>query len=342
MPDRRQLAVIMFTDIVGYTAMMQKDEALALSTIHRFKEELHTRAKACRGEIIQYYGDGCLIIFTNSEDAVNCAKDLQESFREEPSVPVRIGIHLGDILFKEGNVFGDCVNIASRIESMGIPGAVLFSEAVKNQVKNKPVFQLISLGHFEFKNVDEPMEIFALTNKGFPIPGKEQLTGKFKELQTLKSIAVLPFVNMSNDPEQEYFSDGMAEEILNSLTHLKELKVAGRLSSFQFKGKNAALQEIGERLSVRTVLEGSVRKQGNRVRITTRLINVADGYQLWSEKYDREMNDIFSIQEEIALSVTEALKVTLLKKERDKITKTHTQNHEAYELFLKEIGRAHV
>ncbi len=252
MAQSRQLAVIMFTDIMGYTAIMQQDEDLALNKLNRFKDELKLKVKEFRGEIIQYYGDGCLIIFTNSVDAVNCARGLQEDFREEPQIPVRIGIHLGDILVNEGNIFGDCVNIASRIESMGVPGSVLLSESIKDQLQNKPEFQLTSLGNFEFKNVVEPMEIFALANHGFPLPNLEDISRKFKEQKTLKSIAVLPFVNMSNDSEQEYFSDGIAEEIINSLTHLKDLKVAGRTSSFQFKGKKIDLRKVGEKLSVRT------------------------------------------------------------------------------------------
>jgi len=335
MTEHRQLAVVLFADIVGYTALMQKDEQLALQIMQRFKDELFQEVKDQEGKIIQYFGDGCLAVFSNASGAIASAKIIQEKFRQEPQVPVRIGIHLGDVLYREGNIFGDCVNIASRIESMGVPGSILFSDAIKKQIKNKPEFKTSSLGEFEFKNVEEPMEIFALSNKGFPVPRQDSLNGKFKEKKIQRSIAVLPFANMSKDPEQEYFSDGMAEEILNSLTHLKGLRVAGRLSSFQFKGKNAELSEVGEKLGVSTVLEGSVRRQGNRVRITTQLINVADGYHLWSERYDREMNDIFSIQEEIALAITEALKVNLLEKDLELLTKSHTHNAEAYESYLK-------
>lgn len=335
MAQSRQLAVIMFADIMGYTAIMQEDEALALTKLSNFRDQLKIRVKELRGEIIQYYGDGCLVIFTNSADAVNCAKQLQEDFRKPPQVPARIGIHLGDILVSDGNIFGDCVNIASRIESIGVPGSVLVSDAIKKQIQNKQGFELASLGHFEFKNVAEPMEIFALVNPGFPIPGYGDSNGKFREQKTVKSIAVLPFVNMSNDGDQEYFGDGVAEEIINSLVHLKDLKVAGRTSSFQFKGKNVDLREVGEKLSVRTVLEGSVRKQGNRLRVTAQLINVDDGYHLWSERYDREIDDVFAIQDDIALAITEKLKITLLNKERDLITKTSTRNREAYDHYLK-------
>ncbi len=280
MPESRHLAVIMFTDIVGYTAMMQHDESQALIILNRFKTILNQKVAEFQGELIQYYGDGSLIIFTNAVDAVSCAGMLQEDFMNEPHVPVRIGIHLGDIIHKEGNIFGNCVNITSRIESMGVPGAVLVSEPVHEQIKNKPAFRFHSLGSFDFKNVEEPMEIFSLSVNNFPALRREDLSGKTSESKTIKSIAVLPFVNMSNDPAQEYFSDGMAEEIINSLSHLKDLNVAGRTSSFQFKGKSVDLRHVGKKLSVNTVLEGSVRKQGNRLRITAQLINVEDGYHL--------------------------------------------------------------
>jgi adenylate cyclase len=335
MPDSRQLAVIMFSDIVGYTAMMQHDESRALAVLNRFRDQMNGVVPQYHGEVVQYYGDGVLTMFTNSFDAINCARVLQESFREEPPVPVRMGIHMGDVIYKDGNVFGDAVNIASRIQSMAVPGSVMLSAAVQFQLKNKPECKLASLGDFEFKNIDDPMEIFALSGNGFPVPQREELHGKFKEKEDFKSIAVLPFVNMSNDPEQEYFSDGMAEEIINSLTHLKELHVAGRTSSFQFKGKSIDLREVGKKLAVRTVLEGSVRKQGNRIRITAQLIDVDNGYHLWSEKYDREINDLFAIQDEIALAITEKLLISLLQTDRDRITKPCTQSTEAYELFLK-------
>ncbi|MEP7165666.1 MAG: adenylate/guanylate cyclase domain-containing protein [Ferruginibacter sp.] len=335
MPASRQLAVIMFTDIVGYTAMMQHDESQALIYLNCYKDALNQRVKQFNGELIQYFGDGGLVIFNNSADALSCAGALQQDLREEPTVPVRIGIHLGDIIYKEGNIFGDCVNITSRIESMGIPGTVLLSGTVQQQVKNKPEFKFSSLGSFDFKNVNEPMEIFALATNNLPVPTRDELTGKFRQQKHIKSIAVLPFVNMSNDPEQEYFSDGMTEEIINSLAHVKELNVAGRTSSFQFKGKNTDLREIGKMLNVNTILEGSVRKQGNKLRITVQLINVEDGYHLWSEKYDREIHDVFAIQDEIALTTTEKLRVILQENDRDLITKSYTQNTAAYELYLK-------
>lgn len=335
MPESRQLAIIMFTDIVDYTAMMQYDEPLALLKLHHYKNTLKQQVAQFHGEIIQYFGDGGLVIFSNSADAVNCSASLQKEFQEYPKVPVRIGLHLGDILIKEGNIFGNSVNVTSRIESMGTAGSVLLSELIQKELRNKPDFRFVSLGKYEFKNVEDPMEIFALESDHLSIPDKNSLIGKFKQQQRIVSVAVLSFVNMSNDPEQEYFGDGIAEEIINSLVHIKELNVAGRTSSFQFKGKNVDLREVGEKLSVQHVVEGSVRKHANRIRITAQLINVADGYHLWSERYDREMNDVFEIQDEIALAITDQLKITLLKKDRDLITKSPTQNAEAYELYLK-------
>ena len=335
MNPSRQLAVIMFTDIVGYTAMMHSDETEALIKLNHFKTAVNTQAARFNGEIIQYYGDGALLIFQNSTDAVNCGNALQENFAKDLPVPVRIGIHLGEILREDGNIFGDSVNITSRIESMGVPGAILLSASVQQQLKNKSSFKLQSLGEFEFKNVTEPIEIFALHVGNNPVPNRQDIMGKFKEHKSMRSIAVLPFVNMSNDPEQEYFSDGMAEEIINSLTHLKDLDVAGRTSSFQFKNKNIDLRNIGKKLGVQIVLEGSVRKQGNTLRITAQLINVDNGYHLWSEKYDREITDVFQIQDEIAFAITEKLRITLQKKDREKITRVYTQNTEAYELYLK-------
>jgi TolB-like protein len=204
---------------------------------------------------------------------------------------------------------------------------------VYENISNKKDFQAKFVKEQILKNVREPVRIYKVIT-----PDKSEiLTIKEQSPDHLppKSIAVLPFVNMSNDPEQEYFSEGMAEEILNSLTHLKDLKVSGRTSSFQFKGKKIGLPELGHKLGVSKVLEGSVRKQGNRLRISVQLINVEDGFHLWSEKYDRDLDDIFAIQDEIALAVTEKLKVTLLEYDREQITKTHTQNTEAYQFYLR-------
>jgi len=177
----RKLAAILFADVVGYTNLMQKNEEQALSHLQKFKSALETQVTQCQGEIIQFYGDGCLAVFDSAVDAVSCARNLQITYQEKPIVPVRIGVHSGDIVFREGNVFGDAVNLASRVESMGVPGAVLLSETVRYQIKNQPNFSLKLLGSFEFKNVEEPMNVYALANEGFPIPKREEMKGKFKK-----------------------------------------------------------------------------------------------------------------------------------------------------------------
>ncbi|MGH2565186.1 MAG: hypothetical protein ACRDE5_11770, partial [Ginsengibacter sp.] len=233
--------------------------------------------------------------------------------------------------------------LASRVESLGVAGSVLMSDKVNDQLRNHPEITTLSMGVYHLKNIGQQVEIFALDHAGLVVPNPDSLKGKTEEKKATpgnspipkKSVAVLPFVNMSNDPEQEYFSDGIAEEILNSLSHLNDLKVAGRSSSFQFKGKNFDLRKIGHELGVHTVLEGSVRKQSNRLRIMVQLVNVDDGFHLWSERYDREADDIFAIQDEIALYVTEKLKITLLDEERAIFTTNRTEDKEAYDFYLK-------
>ncbi len=345
MSQTRQLAAIMFTDIEGYTAIMQHNEQEALIIKNRHREVLQNKHKQYNGRIIQYYGDGTLSIFQSVIEAVQCALAIQQELRQSPQVPLRIGLHIGDVIFQDDLVIGDGVNLASRIESLGIAGSVLISDRVNEEISNQPELKTVSVGTYQFKNIDRIVEVFALDHDGLIRPKPDSLKGKTVEKENLsnqqeerftsKSIAVLPFVNMSNDPEQEYFSDGMAEEIINSLAHVKDLKVAGRTSSSVFKSIKVDLRELGRKLGVSTLLEGSVRKQGNRLRITAQLINVEDGFHLWSEKYDRDLNDVFAIQDEIALAITEKLKVTLLESDFKLITKSSTHNTEAYELYLK-------
>ena len=178
--QNRKLTAILFADIAGYTALMQSDEAIALTNLNKFKQELETLVPTFRGKIVQFYGDGCLAVFDSPVDAVSCGKELQLTFQKEPSVPVRIGIHSGDIVFKEGNIFGDSVNVASRIESLGVPGAVLFSKRIKRHIANQSEFEVASIGEFDFKNVDKTMEVFALANEGLAVPKRSEMEGKIK------------------------------------------------------------------------------------------------------------------------------------------------------------------
>jgi TolB-like protein/class 3 adenylate cyclase/Tfp pilus assembly protein PilF len=335
MPQSRQLAAIMFTDIAGYTALMGEDEQKAFELLRQNRQLQKPIIEKFNGTWIKELGDGVLASFHTATDAAICAIEIQRACNNINDLKLRIGIHVGDVVFEDSDVFGDGVNIASRLQALAPIGGIWISESVYQNVSNKKAIGTKFIGEEVLKNVKEPVKVYeVITVHETEIPGstfEEHSTKRKSE----KSIAVLPFINMSNDPEQEYFSDGMAEEILNSLSHLKDLKVAGRTSSFQFKGKNIDLREVGEKLGVGAVLEGSVRKQGSKVRITAQLIAVEDGFHLWSEKFDRKMDDIFAIQDEIALAITENLKVILLEKERAIITKSHTQNTEAYEFYLR-------
>jgi len=335
MPEQsRQLAAIMFTDIVGYTSLMGDDEDKAFVLLEKNRQLQKPLIENFEGCWIKELGDGVLASFSSAINAVNCAAAIIKSCEKCEDLQLRIGIHVGDVIFKNGDVFGDGVNIASRLQVLAPICGIWVSESVYKTVSNKKEIKTKFVREEILKNVKEPVRIYEVII-GNSQPEKVASIHDQKQTVIEKSIAVLPFVNMSNDPEQEYFSDGMAEEILNSLVHLKDLKVTSRTSSFQFKGKNVDHREIGEKLGVQTVLEGSVRKYGSRLRVTAQLINIEDGFHLWSEKYDSNMEDIFAIQEGIALAITQQLKVTLLDKEKSIIIRTPTESKEAYELYLK-------
>jgi len=342
LPQTRQLAAIMFTDIVGYTALMGNDEEKAFDLLRRNRQVQRPIIQKYNGRWIKEMGDGVLASFSNVTEAVLCAGSIQQASGDVDNLLLRIGIHLGDIVFENDDVFGDGVNIASRLMAHAQAGSICISESVHSNVSNKKGITTNFLREELLKNVKDPVRIYEANVDALMIA--ESKNGTVHSSQSVsektgkapgKSIAVLPFVNMSNDQEQEYFSDGITEEILNSLAHVKDLRVAGRTSSFHFKGKNIDLREIGSQLNVHTVLEGSVRKQGNKLRITAQLINVDDGYHIWSERYERDMDDLFAIQDEIAYAITEKLKITLLDDEKAIINKNPTDNQEAYDLYLK-------
>ena len=335
MPSFRQLAAIMFADIVGYSAIMQEDEAAAVEKINRFRQVIENKTLFFNGRIIQYYGDGCLLLFNSAVDAVNLAKNLQLEFTKEPIVPVRIGIHIGDVLIKDENVLGDAVNIAARIQALGSPGGILISEAVYYNISNKKDFQAKFLKEERLKNIKEPFRIYEVISGRNENVAQLLFRDQPSKTITEKSIAVLPFVDMSSGHDQEYLGDGLAEELINLLSQIKNLKVIGRTSSFSFKNKDIDLKTIGKILNASTILEGSVQKAGNRIRITAQLINANDGYHIWSQRYDRVMDDIFALQDDISSKIAEHLKLTLLEKHETALTNQPTYNLQAYELYLK-------
>jgi TolB-like protein/class 3 adenylate cyclase len=336
----RQLSAIMFTDMVGYTALMQSNEQKAKRNRDRHRAVLEASIKACHGQIVQYFGDGTLSVFGSAVEAINCALRIQRELQEEPKIPLRIGLHIGDIVTTSDGIYGDAVNVASRIERKSVSGGILFSDRLYDEIKNHPEFEAVSLGMFELKNVRRPVELYALTNEGLTVPQKEpdkKPSGK----DISKSVAVLPFVNMSTDPENEYFSEGISEEIINALTRIEGLNVTARTSSFALKKKEIDIREAAKLLGVSFVLEGSVRKAGNRVRITAQLIKAQDGFHVFSETYDRDLKDIFAVQDEISHKIANRLRENLnapLEATKDK--KPPDVQVEAYDLYLK--GRYHL
>lgn len=329
---RRQLSAIMFTDLAGYTAMMQEDEYNAKGVRDLHRQILESEIKNHDGEILQYYGDGALSIFSSTISAANSALSIQRSSIQN-KIPLRVGIHSGDVVVEKEGVYGDGVNIASRIESFSVPGSVMISDKVFDDIKNHQAFQPVLMGEFELKNVKKPVEVYALTNEGLVVPQRTDLKGKVKE--RIKSIAVLPFVNRSSDPENEYFSDGISEEIITALAKVEGLRVISRTSSFSFKGKNVDARTIGKQLEVQSILDGSVRKSGNKVRIVAQLSSTFDGYQLWTETYDRMLEDIFEVQDEISLKIAQQLKERLSKSSIEETPKKKSINVDAYNAYLQ-------
>ncbi len=333
MSQSRQLAAIMFTDIVGYTALMSRDEQNAMQLLQKNRDIQNSLAEKHTGELVKEIGDGTLLSFRSAFDAVQCAIEIQKSCKEVPELVLRIGIHLGDILFENGDVFGDGVNVASRIEPFANAGGVCISEQVFQIIQNKPGLKAEFIGEKKLKNVDRPIGIYVIKEQHSPMTDNSG-TPEMSNSEN-KSIAVLPFTNMSNDSEQEYFCDGLTEDILNNLTCVDDLQIVSRTSSFALKGKNQDIREIGRALGAQNIVDGSVRKAGNHIRVSVQLIKVSDGFMLWSEKYDRELKDIFEIQDEIALSICSALKARLSEKEQQVIEKVKTQDIKAYDFYIR-------
>jgi adenylate cyclase len=319
----------MFTDIVGYTALMGNNEEKAFALLKTNRELQKPVIETFNGRFIKELGDGIMASFNTVSDSVNAALKIQENCRAINEYQLRIGIHLGEVLFENDDVFGDGVNIASRIQAISEPGSIYVSEAVSANVSNKKGIMTRFIREERLKNVREPVRIYEVlkSNGDYSAETPVQPVGQ-------NSIAILPLINMSNDPEQDYFCDGISEEIMNALAQLNNLRVVARTSAFSFKGKNIDVREIGRALNVTNILEGSVRKSGKRLKIVTQLISSSSGSQLWSNLYDRELEDIFSIQEDIASSVATAIKGFLTLEEKETIRRPETIV-EAYEYFLK-------
>jgi adenylate cyclase len=331
-----QLAAILFADIVGYTAMMQENEEEAVKNVNRFREVLELIAEELNGKIIQYYGDGSLLLFNSATEAAEFAKLLQEDLQTESRIPVRIGIHMGDVLVHSGNIFGDVVNIASRIQSLAPVGGIYISEMVYRNIANKKDLESSFVGEEKLKNVKVPIRVYEiLTGNAQPSLMRVGNEEPVLPVTHANSIAVLPVNNLSSNSEQDYFSDGLTEDIITQLSKIKAFKVISRTSVMQYKNSPKSVKEIGKELGVALILEGSVQRQGEQVRITTQLINASTDEHVWADSFDRPIHDIFSIQREVALAIAAVLNTTLSKKETCELDYIPTSDLQAYDAYLR-------
>ena len=331
MTQSRRLSAIMFTDIVGYTALMGNDEQKAFGLLTKNRALQKPLIEQYNGRWIKELGDGVMASFDSVTEAVNAAIKIQEACNLAKDFQLRIGIHLGEVVFENEDVFGDGVNIASRIQSISKPGGIYISESVHHNVSNKKDIQTRFVREEVLKNVKEPVKIYEVIfiNGNTPyIENKIHATRK-------NSIAVLPFANMSSDPEQEYFSDGLTEEIISDLCRVDKLLVISRSSVMTFKGTQKKMKEIAGEMNIRYVLEGSVRKAGNNLRITAQLIDAMNDSHIWAEKYNGTLDDVFDIQEKVSRSIVDALKLKLTPEEDKFIAGRPITNVHAYECYLK-------
>jgi len=334
--SERKLAAIMFTDMVGYTALGQRNEPLSLALVEEQRTLVRPVFARHGGREVKTIGDAFLVVFSNALDAVKCALDIQRTLAEsnastldERRIHLRVGLHLGDIVEAGGDVSGDAVNVASRVEPLADSDGVCITRQVYDQVHNKVEMKFVSLGEKQLKNVLTTVEVFKVdmswNDKGPPVsspPPKNR-------------IAVLPFTNMSPDPNDSFLADGITEEIISTVSNVSGLNVISRTSVTGYKGTAKRVKEIGRELEVGSILEGSLRKAGNKVRITTQLIDVGNDSHLWSQNYDRELDDIFSVQTDIAKQVAEALRIRILSPEMERISKKPTESTAAYTLYLR-------
>ncbi|MFQ5955103.1 MAG: adenylate/guanylate cyclase domain-containing protein [Kiloniellales bacterium] len=339
----RRLSAILSADVVGYSRLMGEDEAGTLAQVKAHRKELiDPKIAEHNGRIVKLMGDGALVEFTSVVDAVECATEIQRSMRkrnadvpEARRIEFRIGINLGDIIIDGDDIYGDGVNVAARLQELAEPGAVCFSDKVYAEVQGKTDLAFENLGEHRVKNIVRPVRVFqvliaenrlgAPTDVSQPVPG---FGGR-------PAIAVLPFENMSGDPEQEYFADGIAEDILTRLAMWRWLPVIARNSSFTYKGRAIDVKDVGRELGARYVLEGSVRKAGNRVRISGQLIDSETGHHVWAERYDRALEDVFAVQDEITEAIVAALEPAVGRAEMQRANRENPESLDAWDLYQR-------
>jgi adenylate cyclase len=337
----------MAADVAGYSRLIGADEEGTLAQLKAFRKALVDPTIARhRGRIVKTTGDGMLVEFASAVDAARCAVEVQRGMADENTeipqakrIEFRIGIHLGDIIIDDNDIFGDGVNIAARLESIAVPGGISISRAVHDQVRDRINVCFDDKGEIALKNIARPVQVFAISGAE---ESKTTVSPESKAALALPdkpSIAVLPFTNMSGDPEQDYFADGMAEDIITALSHFKALFVIARNSSFTYKGRAVDVKQIGRELGVRYVLEGSVRKAANRVRITGQLVDTATGAHLWADRFDGGLDDIFDLQDQVTESVVGAIAPVVEKAEIERAKRKPTESLDAYALYLRGLAR---
>jgi adenylate cyclase len=347
----RRLAAILAGDIAGYSRLMGADEEGTLRTLKELRASfLHLKVAEHRGRIVKTTGDGVLIEFPSVVDAVRYAVEIQRGMAErnadipaELRIELRMGINLGDIIIDDDDIYGDGVNVAARLEALAEPGGICISRVVRDQVRDRLDLALEDMGEQSVKNIARPVRVYRV-NLGSPASGPH--AGGTPTVQTeatasaRPSIAVLPFQNMSGDPEQEYFVDGIVEDIITGLSRIKWLLVVARNSTFVYKGRAVDVKQVGRELGARYVLEGSLRKAGNRVRITGQLIEAVTGTHVWAERYDRALDDIFELQDELTLNVVGAIEPSLRQAEIERAKRKRPESLDAYDLYLRALPHA--
>jgi adenylate cyclase len=341
----RRLSAIVAADVVGYSRMMGANEAGTLEALKAARAEIvDTRIATHQGRLVKLTGDGMLVEFSSVVNAVACAAEVQRAMRDRNAavprvrrIEFRIGVSLGDVMVEGDDIYGDGVNVAVRLERFSKPGGIAISQTVRDHVGNRLDLAFEDCGEQKLKNIEKPVRVYSIslgTTLAGTTAGAAMKRGE-RPQERRPSVAVLPFTNMSGDPEQEYFSDGITEDIITDLSKISGLFVVARNTAFTYKDKLRTVQQVGQELGVQFLLEGSVRKAGSRVRVTGQLVSTEEGDHIWAERFDRDLTDIFAIQDEITHAIVEQLKVKLLPQERNSIEQTPTDNVEAYTYYLR-------
>ncbi|MEH2551659.1 TolB-like protein/class 3 adenylate cyclase [Bradyrhizobium sp. AZCC 2262] len=344
----RRLAAILAADVAGSCRLIGIDEEGTLAQLKALRKTLFDpKIAQHHGRVVKNTGDGAIAEFASVVDAVRCADEIQRGMAEQNidvpqdrRIELRIGIHVGDIIIEENDIFGDGVNIAVRLEGIAEPGGISISDDARRQIRGKVDVTFEDLGSQSLKNIAEPMRVWRVPyGRAVPAVPNRWPVDETLALPDKPSIAVLPFTNLSSDPEQEYFADGMVDDIITALSHFRALFVIARNSSFAYKGRAVDVKQVGRELGVRYVLEGSVRKAANRVRITGQLVDTATGAHLWAERFDGGLSDVFDLQDQVTESVVGAIAPALEKAEIERARRKPTESLDAYTLYLRGLAR---